>query len=144
MAFSASNGQHEEEQALQHEINMTPFIDVILVLLIIFMVAAPLSTVSVPLELPGANAEADPISDELIILSLNASLDLYLNSEGDKPIDRQALAQVLDKASQGERQQMVFVRADESVPYKDVMSLLDQLRTIGYLSVSLVAKEQLI
>ncbi len=73
----------------QHEINVTPFIDVMLVLLIIFMVAAPLATVNVPVELPVSTAQPQPQQDEPIVLSVKTDLSLAI---GDTPVERNALA----------------------------------------------------
>src|SRR5262249_59329602 len=97
-----------------HEINVTPFIDVILVLLIIFMIAAPLATVDISVDLPAANAERTPRPDKPLFLTLKPDLSVSL---GDDPINRAALATALDRATAGDKQQRVFLRADKTVPY---------------------------
>ncbi|ESP93525.1 MULTISPECIES: biopolymer transporter ExbD [Pseudoalteromonas] len=134
------NDGEQDEFALNNEINMTPFIDVMLVLLIIFMVAAPLSTVSVPLELPGANAEHQALDQKQLILSLDKERQLFL---GDKAIAETELAHVLNDASGNNLEQIIFIRADQQVNYGALMSLLNTLRDIGYLNVSLVGEEDL-
>ncbi len=132
---------HEEHDELEenHEINVTPFIDVMLVLLIIFMVAAPLATVSLPVELPVSSQQALPDPDTPLQITLAADHTLSLN---DASIARDQLAQQLDVLSGGNREQRVFVRADQRVAYGELMQLMDQLRQAGYLKVALVAQEQ--
>ena len=124
----------------QHEINVTPFIDVMLVLLIIFMVAAPLATVDVNVDLPGSTAISQPRPDESIYVTLHTVLDLNI---GNDAVSRAALASALDEVTGGDREQRIFVRADQAVPYGELMALLNQLRAAGYLRIALVGLEQL-
>ncbi len=120
------------------EINVTPFIDVMLVLLIVFMVAAPISTVDVPVNLPGSAAAATDRPDEPMWLTLTADLSLRLDQ---KPIASDALGAALDARTGGERDTPVFLRADRSTDYGALMELLDHLRAAGYLKVALVGLE---
>ena len=122
----------------QHEINVTPFIDVILVLLIIFMVAAPLATVDVNVDLPASTASAQPRPDEPIYVTLRADLNLDI---GNDPVQRTALATALDTVTKGDREQRLFLRADQAVPYGELMTLLNDLRSAGYLKIALVGLE---
>ncbi len=121
-----------------HEINVTPFIDVILVLLIIFMIAAPLATVDISVDLPAANAERTPRPEKPLFLTLKSDLSLTLDNDG---INRAALAPALDKATSGDKQQRLFLRADKAVPYGELMTLMNELRGAGYLHVALVGLE---
>ncbi len=136
--MSARIDHGDEEFAESHEINVTPFIDVMLVLLIIFMVAAPLATVDIPVNLPGVTAEPQPRPDAPVFLTLQADLSLAI---GDAPITRTQLAAELERAMKGERGQTLFLRADKSVDYGDLMALMDALRAAGYLKVALVGLE---
>lgn len=117
------------------DINVTPFIDVMLVLLIIFMVAAPLATVNVPLDLPVSSARAEPPPAEPVVLSIQAD---HGWSIGDRHIARSEFGVAIDSASKGDRGIRIFVRADKSVAYQDLMAAMDALRARGYLKISLV------
>lgn len=128
----------DEELSEVHEINVTPFIDVILVLLIIFMIAAPLATVDISVDLPAANAERTPRPEKPLFLTLKSDLTVSLDND---QINRTVLASVLDRATAGDKQQRVFLRADKTVPYGELMSLMNELRGAGYLHVALVGLE---
>jgi biopolymer transport protein ExbD len=128
----------EDRVEENHEINVTPFIDVILVLLIIFMVAAPLSTVDVNVDLPASTAKPAPRPDKPLFLTLKSDLSLVL---GEVPVKREELSVALDLAAQGDKEQRVFVRADRSVSYGNIMELMNLLRGAGYLKIGLVGLE---
>ncbi|HEY4345159.1 MAG TPA: TonB system transport protein ExbD [Parvibaculum sp.] len=121
-----------------HEINVTPFIDVMLVLLIIFMVAAPLATVDIPVDLPAAAARQAARPDKPIMLTVKQDLSLAV---GNDVIAKDALAQALDRASGGDKEQRIFLRADKSVEYGDIMNVMNGLREAGYLKVALIGLE---
>lgn len=128
----------EESEGELSEINVTPFIDVILVLLIVFMVAAPLSTVDVPVNLPGSSASAGVRPEDPLWLTLTADRVLRL---GEDPIAPEALSAELNARTGGKRETPVFLRADRSVDYAGLMQVLDRLRQAGYLKVALVGLE---
>jgi len=130
--------RRDEEDTEAHEINVTPFIDVMLVLLIIFMVAAPLATVDVPVNLPAASAEPPARPDKPIFVTFKADHSLAV---GDEAVTRDNLAAALDAATGSDRTQRVLLRADQALSYGEVMALMNLLRNAGYLKVALVALE---
>ena len=135
----AARLQHSDDEFTEaHEINVTPFIDVMLVLLIIFMIAAPLATVNVPLDLPVSTAEPQPKQEEPIILSVQADLSLSI---GDTPITRQGLAPALATATAGNKERRIFLRADKTVDYGSLMDVMNALRDAGFVKVALVGLE---
>ncbi len=129
----------ELDLAEVHEINVTPFIDVILVLLIIFMIAAPLATVDIAVDLPASTAERQPRPEKPLFLTLKSDLTLAI---GDRSVGREDLAPALDAATGGNKAQRVFLRADKAVAYGELMSVMNALRAAGYLKVGLVGLEQ--
>jgi biopolymer transport protein ExbD len=128
----------ETESTELHEINVTPFIDVMLVLLIIFMVAAPLSTVDIGVDLPVSTAKSTPRPDKPIFLTIKADQTLVL---GEEPVASERLGQALDVAMQGDREKRLFLRADKRVAYGELMRVMNMLRGAGYLKVALVGLE---
>jgi len=120
------------------DINVTPFIDVVLVLLIIFMVAAPLSTVDVPVDLPVSNAAPQPRPEEPLFLTVKDDLSL---SVGNDTVPREALQATLDARTEGDRDQRIYLRADGKVAYADLMAVMNGLRGAGYLKIGLVGLE---
>ncbi len=127
-----------EDLVASHEINVTPFIDVMLVLLVIFMVTAPLSTVNVPLELPVSTASEPPPPHEPVVLSVQENLQLAI---GDAPVKRPDLRASLDRITHRDHGTRIFLRADKSVKYGDLMEVMNLLRDAGYLRVALVGRE---
>jgi biopolymer transport protein ExbD len=121
------------------EINVTPFIDVMLVLLIIFIVAAPLATVDVAVDLPASTAEPKQRPPDPIYLTIKADQTLAL---GDIPVAAATLPQALAEASKNNKEMRVFVRADRTVSYGRVMEAMNLLRAAGYLKVALVGLEK--
>ncbi len=137
MAVKMSHG--DDDLVENHEINVTPFIDVMLVLLIIFMVAAPLATVDVAVDLPASTAQPQPRPDKPIFLTVKADHSLVL---GDDPVAKDALPPALDKLSNGDKTQRVFLRADKTVDYDTLMQAMNELRDAGYLKIALVGLDQ--
>jgi len=121
-----------------HDINVTPFIDVMLVLLIIFMVVAPLATVDVPVDLPALTVQPRQRLDRPVYLTIKADLSLAI---GDEPIGSSSLAAALDAATSANKDERIFLRADRSVPYGAVMQVMNDLRAANYLKVALVGLE---
>ncbi|MRG99505.1 biopolymer transporter ExbD [Xanthomonas sontii] len=138
MAIRTAHDDDDDTLEEQHAINVTPLIDVMLVLLIVFMIAAPLATVEVPVELPASGAAAGAPDRDPILLTLGADLSLRLDQQ---PIAAQALRPALDRRSGGDRDRRILLRADRRVAYADLMGTLDALRAAGYLKIALVAVE---
>jgi biopolymer transport protein ExbD len=128
----------EDELEELHGINVTPFIDVMLVLLIIFMVAAPLATVDIAVDLPSSNAEQRELLNKPVYLTLKSDLSLAI---GDATVARADLPAALDTASGSNKDARIFLRADRSVPYGEVMAVMNELRAARYLKVALVGLE---
>ena len=132
--------RHDADDLVEnHEINVTPFIDVMLVLLIVFMVAAPLATVDVAVELPAATARPQPRPDKPIFLTLKADHTLAL---GDDPVNKRNLGSLLDRASGNDKDHRIFLRADKSVNYDALMGAMNDLRAAGYLKIALVGLDK--
>jgi biopolymer transport protein ExbD len=129
----------EDTLAEVHEINVTPFIDVMLVLLIIFMVAAPLATVDIEVNLPASTAEQQQRPDKPLFLTIKSDLTLAL---GNDPISRERLGGTIDAAANGKKDTRIFLRADKSVPYNELIEVMNLLRTAGYLKIALVGLEK--
>lgn len=133
MAISVKPGG-DDDLVENSDINVTPFIDVILVLLIIFMVAAPLSTVDVQVELPVAVAKPQPRPDKPVFVTVKSDLTL---SVGERGVPREQLVSSIDMETRLNREQRIFIRADQSVPYGELMRVLNALRSEGYFKVGL-------
>ncbi len=136
MAIRLDHGTDELTEV--HDINVTPFIDVTLVLLIIFMVAAPLATVDVPVDLPASTVQPQQRPDKPVYLTIKADLSLAI---GDDRVTAGSLAAALDAATGSSKEQRIFLRADRSVPYGTVMQIMNDLRAADYLKVALVGLE---
>ena len=137
MSVRLDHGKDELEEV--HEINVTPFIDVILVLLIIFMIAAPLATVDISVDLPSSTAQQQPRPDKPVYLTVKPDLSLAL---GDAPVAREQLSAALEQMTDGDRQTRIFLRADKVVPYGELMEVMNLLRAAGFLKVALVGLEK--
>ena len=138
MAGSLNRGAENDDLEENHEINVTPFIDVMLVLLIIFMVAAPLATVDINVDLPASSAAPQPRPDEPIYLTMKDDLTLAL---GNDDIAHASLGEAMDAATNGDKETRIFLRADKAVAYGDLMNVMNLLRSSGYLKIALVGLE---
>jgi biopolymer transport protein ExbD len=137
MSVRLDHGKDELDEV--HEINVTPFIDVMLVLLIIFMVAAPLATVDIAVDLPSSTASPQERPPQPVFLTVRPDLTLTL---GDDTVPREALGPTLEQAAHGDKDARIFLRADRAVSYGDVMEVMNRLRATGFLKVALVGLER--
>ena len=136
--MAMSFNENLDDNGEMHEINVTPFIDVMLVLLIIFMVAAPLATVDIRVDLPASSAKPQPRPEKPVFLSVKADKQLYV---GEQAVSADQLTSVLDQRTQANKETTIFFQADKSVDYETLMSVMDTLRKAGYLKVGLVGME---
>jgi biopolymer transport protein ExbD len=130
MGVSFEADIEDDDDPEMHEINVTPFIDVMLVLLIIFMVAAPLSTVDLPVDLPSSTAVPTKKPDRPIYVTIDADLAVAVD---ETPVKRIDLVRSLDGMSESGKDHRIFLRADRAVPYGELMDVLELLRVGGYL-----------
>src|SRR4051812_43743608 len=137
-SLSEAGLDDDDDFAENHEINVTPFIDVILVLLIIFMVAAPLSTVDLPIELPSSTATPQKKPDKPTYVSIKPDLAIAIGENFVKRVD---LVRSLDAMPDVKKDQFIFIRADRGVPYGELMDVLEILRNGGYKMLKLPALE---
>ena len=138
MASKLGASLADDDLVEQHEINVTPFIDVILVLLIIFMVAAPLATVDIGVDLPASTAQLQPRPDKPVFVTVKPDLSIAI---GDTTTAKETLAGALDAATNNHKDERIFLRADKAVSYGDLMEVMNALRDAGYLKIALVGLE---
>jgi biopolymer transport protein TolR len=134
---TGGNGRKGRAYRRMSEINVTPFVDVMLVLLVIFMVTAPLLTVGVPVDLPKTQAAAISKPDEPLIVTVTAEDKVYLQETemADAQLVEKLKAMGADKA-----EQRLYVRGDKAVPYGRVMEVMGQLASAGFTKVALIAE----
>ena len=120
------------------EINVVPFVDVMLVLLIIFMVAAPLATVNVQVDLPPSNAEPTPNPKDPVFVSIQKTGQIFL---GDNETTIEALGPAMMERTLVDSENRIMVRADRDVIYGNVMRVMNVLQDNGFYKVALVAEE---
>lgn len=138
LSGSGGGGRYEVEQ--NADINVTPFVDVMLVLLIIFMVAAPLATVSVELKLPDAVAKPHPNPPKPVYISIQRQGSYYI---GDRPTTLADMGADLTDAigTRNPSKERIFIRADKEVRYGEFMKVMNTLQDAGFYSVALVGTD---
>jgi len=140
MAFSLQNNHKNlKKKPPMAEINITPFVDVLLVLLIIFMVAAPMLTSSVPLNLPDGVENQTTAQPENIIVSMQQNGVLFVQEEA---VNKNNLANKLKKLTNNNLSEKILVRADKLIEYGEVMNLIKMLSMAGFSQVLLVTEVQ--
>jgi biopolymer transport protein TolR len=124
------------------EINVTPFVDVMLVLLVIFMVTAPLLTVGVPLDLPSAKGNQLEASKEPLVISIRSGGDIFIGQEDKTPIRLDDLVGRLKVIAQnrGNPDEPIFVRGDKAVEYGVIARVMGRIRDAGFRKISLVTE----
>ncbi|MGB9428787.1 MAG: biopolymer transporter ExbD [Gammaproteobacteria bacterium] len=132
-----TDGEYSDYQPLA-EINVTPLVDVMLVLLIIFMITAPLMMAQLPIELPKTSAAELGKPKQPLIVSLDATGQYYL---GGKPVAAVDLPAQLENLAAQDPDQVVYVRADKTIPYGQVMGLLGEVGQAGFYKISLISKQ---
>jgi biopolymer transport protein TolR len=125
--------------APMHEINVTPFVDVMLVLLIVFMVTAPLLTVGVPLELPETRGQQLQTSKEPLIISVQRDGKVYIQ-ETEIPIGD--VATRLKAIAKSGYDEQIFIRGDKGIDYGTVMRVMGRIKAAGFTKVSLVTESE--
>ena len=122
-----------------NEINVTPFVDVMLVLLIIFMVAAPIASVNVQVDLPGSVSKPAKVKDPVYV-SLKKEGGLYI---GDIQVTYANFSERLISAAGNNYNRRIFIRADKTVQYKEVMRVMNAIQDTGFYQIALVAEDRI-
>ncbi len=136
MSRPPSDDANDDRYAPLAEINVTPMVDVMLVLLVIFMVAAPLLVVGVPLNLPKTRAAAIVAPKEPIIVSLNRQGETFI---GNTPVPSADLEARLTALAAADPDRLVYVRGDQTITYARLMDVLSEVNRAGFAKVTLVA-----
>jgi biopolymer transport protein ExbD len=137
MVLPPSGDSGEDRYAPMAEINVTPMVDVMLVLLVIFMVAAPLLTVGVPINLPKTTAQEVTTPPQPLIVSMNKAGETFI---GDNPVKADDLKTQLSVLAAQDATRIVYVRGDREIEYGKLMDLLGLVNTAGFAKVSLLAE----
>ncbi len=137
-AVSAGGHKRRRRRPVMSEINVTPFVDVMLVLLIVFMVSAPLLTVGVPIDLPQSQAKALPQDNEPLTVSVNVDGQIFLQNNPIKLDDLVAKLKAIIDARHGDPNELIYVRGDKKVDYGAMMRVMGRISGAGYHRVALV------
>jgi biopolymer transport protein TolR len=138
VTIQRTSRRRRKNRALMSDINVTPFVDVMLVLLIIFMVTAPLLTVGVQVDLPETKAGAVSGQDEPLAVSVDAGGQIYIQ---DTAVDLDTLVPRLHAITGNNPDIRIFVRGDKAINYGRVMAVMGQINAAGYRRVALIAQE---
>lgn len=133
-----SGNKNLQNFPVMSEINVTPFIDVMLVLLIIFMVVAPLSTTNVSVKLPSIEKKIEPVTGSPLTVTIKENGDVYIM---DQKIVMSDFSNALIKEVGVKKDKQVFLRADKNVNYGEIMTLMNNIQKIGVNNVALVAMD---
>jgi biopolymer transport protein ExbD/biopolymer transport protein TolR len=133
VAFTSSNGQVRSSLA---EINITPLVDVVLVLLVIFMITAPVLQSGIEVAVPKTRTVKE-ITEQRLVLTIDKAQNIYL---GDKPINIHEIGQKLHDQNSDSAHQVIYLRADETVPFGVFAKLMDAVKQAGITNVSIVTQ----
>jgi biopolymer transport protein TolR len=133
VAFTSSNGQIRTSLA---EINITPLVDVVLVLLVIFMITAPVLQSGIEVTVPKTRTVKE-ITEQRLVLTIDKGQNIYL---GDKPINIHEISQKLHQQNSDPAHQIIYLRADETVPFGVFAKLMDAVKQAGITNVSIVTQ----
>jgi biopolymer transport protein TolR len=139
-AASGSGRNRRRRSSVMSEINVTPFVDVMLVLLIVFMVSAPLLTVGVPLDLPQSQAKSLEQDREPLTISVNVQGQVFLQNSAIKVDDLVTKLKAIIDARGGGADERIYVRGDKKVDYGTMMRVMGRLSAAGYHRVALVTE----
>jgi biopolymer transport protein TolR len=134
----STGGKRRRRRPVMSEINVTPFVDVMLVLLIVFMVSAPLLTVGVPIDLPQSQAKSLPQDNEPLTVSVNVDGQIFLQNSPIKLEDLVTKLKAVIAARHGDPNELIYVRGDRKVDYGTMMRVMGQISGAGYHRVALV------
>ena len=137
--YNRINNKIHKKNKVISQINVTPFVDVMLVLLIVFMITAPLLTVGVSVDLPKTKASQLNSKGDPIIISIKKNGELYIQ---EREIDTLQLLPRLKAISSGNKNLRIYVRGDKDVPYGFVLDTIAKIKSSGFKKVALVAKLQ--
>jgi biopolymer transport protein TolR len=141
MNISSAGGRNKRRRRpVMSEINVTPFVDVMLVLLIVFMVSAPLLTVGVPIELPQSQAKALEQNNEPLTISVNNQSQIFLQNDEIRLDDVLPKLKAIIDARGGSSNDLIYIRGDRTVAYGMMMRVMGRISGAGYHRIALVTE----
>ena len=141
MNIAAAGGRGKRRRRpVMSEINVTPFVDVMLVLLIVFMVSAPLLTVGVPIDLPQSQAKALEQNNEPLTISVNNQSQIFLQKDEIKIDDLLPKLKAIIDARSGSNNDLIYIRGDRTVAYGMMMQVMGRISGAGYHRIALVTE----
>ena len=132
----SSNGRGKQRR-LKNEINVTPMVDVMLVLLIIFMITSPMIVAGIEVNLPKTQSAPIKSSVNPLVLSINSKGAIYLF---ETHIEKESLIQKLTEVTKENKEETIYVKGDKSLDYGSVIKLISQIKTAGFTKVSLISE----
>ncbi len=140
VASAGGRGRRGRRRPVMSDINVTPFVDVMLVLLIVFMVSAPLLTVGVPLDLPQSQAKALQQNNEPLTVSVTSDGQIFLQKDQIQIDDLVAKLKAIIDARHGNLDELIYVRGDKKVDYGTMMRVMGRISGAGYHKVALITE----